>query len=50
MNRFKHTGDQMAALEGMLKYQLLWNVIHDEGHDEGRLLEKNQEEKENFTP
>ena len=40
----------MAALEGILKHQLLWNFIYDEGHNEGRLLEENQEEKENFTP
>uniref|UniRef100_A0A915ND02 Uncharacterized protein n=1 Tax=Meloidogyne floridensis TaxID=298350 RepID=A0A915ND02_9BILA len=50
MNRFKHTGDQMTALEGMLKHQLLWNFIHDEGLDEGQLLEEDQEEKENFSP
>ncbi|KAL7073856.1 hypothetical protein ACQ4LE_007662 [Meloidogyne hapla] len=46
--RFKHTGNQMAALEGMLKHQLLWNFIHDEGHDEGRLLEEDEEDKENL--
>nr|CAD2198012.1 unnamed protein product [Meloidogyne enterolobii] len=50
MNRFIHTGDQMTALEGMLKHQLLWNFIHDEGLDEGQLLEEDQEEKENFSP
>jgi len=50
MNRFIHTGDQMTALEGMFKHQMLWNFIHDEGLDEEQLLEEDQEEKENFSP
>uniref|UniRef100_A0A914L250 Uncharacterized protein n=1 Tax=Meloidogyne incognita TaxID=6306 RepID=A0A914L250_MELIC len=46
MDRFKRTGDQqMAALEEMLRQKLLLNFMDDEGHDDGQLLEEDQEEK-----